>query len=77
MINKPLAVIVFDDDGDEVMQILWDAVEELQKQGLNVGGLLNKKNQDGTFIGGLFVLLVTSVNSQFWLIAVKVLAAVV
>ncbi|NLA88754.1 MAG: DUF2478 domain-containing protein [Alcaligenaceae bacterium] len=51
MINKPLAVIVFDDDGDEVMQILWDAVEELQKQGLNVGGLLNKKNQDGTFIG--------------------------
>lgn len=51
MKNKPLAVIVFDGDGNEAMQVLWDAVEELQKRGLKVDGLLHKKDEEGAFIG--------------------------
>ncbi|MDO5666384.1 MAG: DUF2478 domain-containing protein [Alcaligenaceae bacterium] len=51
MKNKPLAVIVFEDDGDEAVMTLWEAVEELQKRGLKVGGLLNKKDNNGGYIG--------------------------
>lgn len=51
MKNKPLAVIVFEDDGNEAVLTLWDAVEEIQKRNLKVGGLLNKKDNEGGYIG--------------------------
>lgn len=51
MQNKPLAVIVFEDDGNEAVQTLWEAVEQLQQKGLKVGGLLNKKDGQGGYIG--------------------------
>lgn len=51
MKDKPLAVIVFEDDGNEAVNILWEAVEELQKKGLKVAGLLNKKDNKGGYIG--------------------------
>lgn len=51
MNNKPLAVIVFEDDGNEAVQTLWEAVEQLQQKGLKVGGLLNKKDGQGGYIG--------------------------
>ena len=51
MKNKPLAVIVFEDDGNEAVQTLWASIEELQKKGLRVGGLLNKKDGQGSYIG--------------------------
>ena len=51
MKNKPLAVIVFEDDGNEAVQTLWEAVEQLQQKGLKVGGLLNKKDGQGGYIG--------------------------
>ena len=51
MHNKPLAVIVFEDDGNDAVQALWEVVEQLQAKGLKVGGLLNKKDGQGGYIG--------------------------
>ncbi|HZJ98119.1 MAG: DUF2478 domain-containing protein [Alcaligenaceae bacterium] len=51
MKNKPLAVIVFEDDGNEAVQTLWETIEQLQKKGLKVGGLLNKRDDQGGYIG--------------------------
>ena len=51
MKNKPLAVIVFEDDGNEAVLTRWEAVEQLQRKGLRVGGLLNKKDGKGGYIG--------------------------
>ncbi|WP_432784844.1 hypothetical protein AAEX37_01779 [Oligella sp. MSHR50489EDL] len=51
MKNKPLAVIVFEDDGHEAVMTMWDAVAEIKNRKLKVGGLLNKKDGDGGYIG--------------------------
>lgn len=51
MKNKPLAVIVFEEDADEAVLTMWEAVEALQQRGLTVGGLLNKKDEQGGYLG--------------------------
>lgn len=51
MKDKPLAVIVFEDDGNTTAQLLWRVVKTLQAKGLAVDGLLNKLDEEGNYVG--------------------------
>ena len=60
MKNKPLAVIVFEDDGNEAVMTMWNAVAAMKQRQLRVGGLLNKKDA----AGGYIVEVICSVNDD-------------